>query len=699
MGHRIPTSLKELDPEDINLRFPGLGLNIPCTAEDGGVDNGGISMYCCHILERLSAWNHFFWHVGLQLRELVAPGKLSLVRLARLGSGGLQQEVRSRDARLLFHLLLVRHCCVVSAHFDEVVCEGSGLGEYRELVVSALQNNTSLRALTLGSLFCDYRCIREDMFRAMGKMTHLRELVISGTGAVPSDLLDAICALLVDTTSLATLSMSGLIFDAENGKRLLAALRHNESIANLSLHRSILHSRFPNGVPIFSRFLTTSVRLCSLSVLDVCSDSANTYNDLTCMSAALVIRGTLSKLKLSGFLLNADCAGLLACLVSRRGGFLKHLDISGCHWRAESWLRDDARPIDLEQPGPVFCKPICPWLQGFDNTWVKLSYLAFSFAGLKPDVLGALLNTAATIKSLDTISVSDVPLYELKEVCHVIREAGMSDRVRIAGGYLVDRAALNMLQEFPEGLRHVTVSSLFEPRPEVFRQTVDIACSWYQLTALCLLLTQNVLSDVDTVLLLSNCLLTATGLRELKLRGCNKPDLSRCLRAEDSSHSVLLEAIFENPGVRELRMTGFRLGRANLWFLADQVIASETLCEVSFAACDMFENQRFVQFLAADFRQNKMIVHLQVLESVDGETLDERFVLEDLLGRNIGYLTCAAHFVVLEGYLPRCAEAYETVYHSPALNGKIHELASLKEASRNDGRKFWDDVIFSKCRE
>ncbi|XP_075534562.1 uncharacterized protein LOC142568537 [Dermacentor variabilis] len=699
MGHRVPTSLKGLGPADINLRFPGLGLDIPCTAEGGGVDSDGIPMSCCHILERLSAWNRFLWHVGLQLRELAAPGKLSLVRIVRRGSCGLKQEVRSHDSRLLFHLLLVRHCCIVSAHLDEVVCEGSGLGEYRERVVSALQNNTSLRVLTLGSLFCDYRFIREDMFRAIATMTNLRELVILGTGAVPSGLLDAICALLEDTKSLATLSMSGLFFDEGNRNRLLAALRHNDTIANLSLHGSILDSHSSNGVPIFSRFLTTGLSLCSLSLHVGRSDSANTYSDLARMTSALVFCGTLSKLNLSGFFLNAYCAGLLASLVSWKGGLLKHLDISGCHWRAESRPYDDTRPKDLEQPGPAFCTPICPWLQRFDSTWVKLSYLALRFAGLKPGVLGALLNTAATVKSLNTISVSDVALSELKAVCQVIRETGMSDRVRIEGEYLVDRVALRMLQEFPERLRHVVVSSLWEPRLEVFLNTVEMACSWYQLTALCLLLTKDVLSDHATVRLLSNCLRTATGLRELKLKGCYKPDLCRCLRAEDSSHSVLLEAIFENPGVRELRMTGFRLGRANLWFLADQVIASETLCEVSFASCEMFENERFVQFLAADFRENKTIVHLQVLESVDREAQDERFVLEDLIGRNIGYLTCAAHFVVHDAHSPRCADAYETVYHSPALDEKIQELASLNEASQDDGKKFCDDVIFSKGRE
>ncbi|KAH7978877.1 hypothetical protein HPB49_007215 [Dermacentor silvarum] len=680
MGYRIATGLEGLGFDGLNLSFAGLGISIPCTAGGAGDADGGIPVSCCHILERLSAWNRFLWHVGLQLRELTAPGELSLVRVVHWGSGGLQQEVRSRDARFLFYLLLVRHCCVVSVHLDEVICEGSGLGEYREQVVSALQQNTSLRALTLGGLFGDYRCIREDMFKAMATMTNLRELGISGTGAMPSDLLDAICPLLVDTMSLTTLSLPGLVFGAEDGRRLLDALRHNDTIANLSLHGSIVHSYLPNGVSRFSRFLSTSIRLCSLSVDGVHSDAANTYNELACMTTALVVCGMLSKLKLAGFLLNADCASLFASLVSRKGGLLAHLDISGCHWRAELWPRVGARQMHLEQPGPAFYKPICPWLQGFDSTRVELSFLALSFAGLTPEDLGALLNTAATVESLGTISVSNVSMCELKEVCQVIRESGTSDRVRIEGEYIVDSAVLNMLQEFPERLRHVVISSFSEPRPEAFGNAVQLACSWYQLTTLRLLLTQSVLSDVATVRLLSECLSTTTGLTELELSGCYKTDLSRSLRAADNTHSVLLEAIFDNPGVRVLQITGFRLGRANLWFLADEVVTSETLCEVSFASCDIFENETFLQFLAADFRENKLILRLQVLESVDEETRDERFVLEDLLSRNIGYVTCAAHFIVNRVHLARCAEAYATVSHSAALNEKIQQLTSVKDA-------------------
>ncbi|XP_070380389.1 uncharacterized protein [Dermacentor albipictus] len=683
MDHSVPAALEELDPDELDLRFPGLDVNVPCTAEAGAEDEGHIPVSCCHLLERLSAWNRFLWHVGLQLRELRAPGKLSLVRVVHMNDGGgLWQTERRRDARLLFQVLLQRHRCVVSVDLDEAMCEGSGLGEYRERVVSALQRSTSLQALTFDILFCDYRWIREEMFRAIAKLTNLQELVVSGTGAAPPVLPDAICTLLLNTTSLATLSMSRLVFDAEDRWRLIDALTSNVTVENLSLHGSVVHSYLPNGRSRFSIFLVGSMRLRSLSLQGDKLDPAKTFDDLMCTIPPLVVRGILRKFKLSGFLLNADCASLLAVLVARKEGLLEHLDIGGCHWRAESLPRSpiDAGSMDCEEAGPSSSKPVCPWHDVFDDAaQVPLSFLRLSFAGLEPENLAPLFNTAATVEFLGTISLRDVALGQLKEVCRVVRETGMGDRVRIEGVHLVDSASLSALKEFPESLRHVAITSLSEPRLEVFQKTVRLACSWYQLTALHLFLTQKVVLHAATIRSLSECVSVATALREFALTGCQRPDLSPCLRAATRPHSALLQAIFENVGIQTLRIERLRLGRANMRFLAKQVVASETLCEVSFASSDELENEEFVDFISAELCENRTILRLRVLEAADGEPQEARIAVEDVLGRNMGYLTCAAHFVVFDTRLSRCEEAFVAALCSPALVEKVQDLAHVDD--------------------
>ncbi|KAH7950179.1 hypothetical protein HPB49_020548 [Dermacentor silvarum] len=572
------------------------------------------------------------------------PEELSLVRVVHSGSH--QQEVRGRDARLVFQVLLVRHRCLVSVELDEAVLEGGGLGEYRERIVGALWENVGLRTLTLGSLFPDYRCIRDELFEAIATMTHLQELVILVTDVAPPVLLDA---------PDHSLSLTGLVLDAEGAMSLLAALWLNDTVAELSVHESILHSHLPDVVPSFYHDLAATTLLRSLTIEGVPSNSQDTCGELMSMVAQLLERSTFCKLKLVGFLLDADCTCLLARLASCKGGLLKELDVSGCRWAADALPRgrDNAELPDCEQPGPVFSEPACPWLQELDDT-------ARVFAELKPEDLRALFSTACTVESLVTVSVSDVALRELPDLCRVIRDTGMSSRVRIEGEYLVDWAVLGALREFPEALSHVALSPLGQPSPEAFRDSVRLLGSRYAVTTLRLLLTQEVVRDVITIRVLSEYLSAATALRDLSLTGCSQPDLSSCLLVANSSHTVLLAAILENSSIR--------------------ATFSETLCEFSFSSWDSFENKMFVLLLAEDFRVNKGILRLRVSNCMDGATEDEWFGIEHVLGRNTGYATCAAHFVLYDVISTRCAEAFATVYSCSSLNEKVQELASVDEA-------------------
>ncbi|XP_070380436.1 uncharacterized protein [Dermacentor albipictus] len=509
-------------------------------------------------------------------------------------------------------------------------------------------------------------------------MTHLRELVISVSAVVPPVLLDALCSLLTATSSLTTLSIKGLVFDAEGAMRLLDALWFNDTIVELSVHESILHSHLPDEEPRFNCHLAATTLLRSLTI----EGARSNPQKLTPMLPALVVRGEFRKLKLVGFLLDNDSVWVITRLVSWEGGLLKELDVSGCRWAADAVPRrlDDAGRLESE-PCPAFWKPACPLLQELDDTaWLEISFLALSFAELKPYDLRTLFSTACTVESLVTISVSDVALGELPELCRVIRDTGMSGRVRIEGEYLVDSAVLGALEEFPEALRHAAVSLHEQPSREAFRVTVRLLGFWYHVTTLRLLLTQEVVSDVIGIRLLSNYLSAASELRNLSLTGCSQPDLSRCLRAVNSPHTVLLDAILGNAGIRVLEVEGLRLGDDNLCFLAEEVTFSETLCEFSFSSWDSYENKMFVMMLAEDFRVNKGILRLRVSNSMGGETDEEWFAVEQALGRNMGYAICAAHFVHFDVVSARCAEAFAEVYSCSSLNERVQKLASVDEA-------------------
>ncbi|KAH8032951.1 hypothetical protein HPB51_004142 [Rhipicephalus microplus] len=677
MSDKTPIEIDELYSAEITQRIPD--LNVPCSAKRSGDQNDHTtSTSICHILDNLSRWNYYLWHVCLQLQELRGPGKLSLVWVFYKGRGGCRQRAQSRDARFLFHVLLVEHRCVESLHLHDTLIEGSELGECREFVISALEENTSLRTLTIGSLFYEYKCIREDLFVAISTMTYLREIVILGSSVAPPYLIDAICPLLEYTTHLITLSMPGIIVDEEGGARIIGELMRNNTVKNLSVHVSILHSYRPNGVSIFSQFLARSMQLTSLSVQGVRLNAEGTCADIERIVGPLVLRGELEKLQLTGFNLNTKCAALLTEVVTRIEGRLRSLDISGCRWCIPKSFRQ-GRPASQatsgEQPGnPTLREPKCLWLQAFDYTArVQLSFFALSMAGLRADDLHALFNVAIPIESLQIISLRDVSRKNLAQVCQIIRESGMSSRVRLEDSYRVDSSTLAELREFPEALRKIAISSVDHPSPRAFESTVHLACTWKQVTMLQLLLTQTVLSDVPTFHKLSKCLSSAVSLRALQLIGSNRPDLNVTLKSANPPRSVILDVISDNTTLRALRLSGFYLGDENLWFFVDEIVSSENLSEVSFVSCDPDENDSFIRLLAGEIHENKSLTTLRLRAPTDGVD-EEWFHVEDVISRNTGFLTCAAHYGAGKDSSPRSQAAYGVLRQTPALRIKLEAL-------------------------
>ncbi|KAH8037994.1 hypothetical protein HPB51_020514 [Rhipicephalus microplus] len=673
MNCQLRSVVRELDLEKLNRRFPGLGLNVPCGVNDGGGggedgDSGPTSV--CHVFDNLPQWNYVLWHVGLQLRELRVPGRLRLVHVFYRGGGGRPHRARSHLARILFRILLVQHNCVEGLHLDHSLIEGSGLGEYREFIVSALQKNEHPRG-TVRS-----RRRHGEPWRA-GRVLQCRD---------PSVLVDVVCTLLVATTRLTTLTMPRLILDDASGARLVTALRRNKTIEKLSLHGSVLHSYVPSGMARFSYFLASSTQLTSLSVDGVDMRPESTLKYIKSIILPLCIRSNLQKLRLSGFLLSAQCACLFAALVTASNGCLQSLDIRDCPWRLKSpvELPRDAEAIDGEQSGHPGLEPnSCRWVQVFDRTKpVQLSFLALSIQGLEPEHLRPLLNTAIDIEPLKTLSLSRVSQEKLKAVCRLIKETAMSGRVRIEGVHVVDSSALTDLREYPEALSKVVIRSFAERTPRVFSIAVRLACSLYLVTVLDLHLTQNTLLDIPALRALCNCLSTADSLRELSLRGCGQPDLTSTFDSEEQPFSVLLEAIFKNSAIRALQLNGLGLGDQNLAFCVSGVAASESLCEFAFASWNWAENDMFLRLLAFTFTVNDTITCVRLPTST-GCLGDEWFYIESTIGLNTGMLTRAVHFVMGKDSSPRCEASFVVLSGTNALTKKTEELTEDTASTDN----------------
>ncbi|KAL1427230.1 hypothetical protein MTO96_017524 [Rhipicephalus appendiculatus] len=244
----------------------------------------------------------------------------------------------------------------------------------------------------------------------------------------------------------------------------------------------------------------------------------------------------------------------------------------------------------------------------------------------------------------------------------------------------------------------MAISSVDCPSPKAFADTVQLACTWYKVSTLKLLLTQEVLSDVPAFTKLSKCLRSAFSLSELALIGCNQPDLEPTLKSPDPPHSVILDVIALNTSLRSLRLSGIRLGEDNLWFLVDQIIATSTLSEISFASWDPAEDDVFLRVLVDLFYENNSVTKLRVGASTKGVDDERWFFVEDVISRNTGLLTCAAHFR-LGDQSPRSEAAFTALRKAPALWNKFavyqqYDYVSLQEDDKKEklGASGWMTV-------
>ncbi|KAH8036558.1 hypothetical protein HPB51_001377 [Rhipicephalus microplus] len=378
---------------------------------------------------------------------------------------------------------------------------------------------------------------------------------------------------------------------------------------------------------------------------------------------------SLEKLKLSGFLLDYSCVCLLSSLAAKQGGSLKHLDISSCRWVLEGSKRSLDAPTDDVQPFEQYCAGLEP-LDKREN--VRLSHLSIIVKGLKLHDFKTLLFLATALESLRTTLICDVPLDELPEICRAVRQAEISDMVHITDEYLVDPVALSKLEHFREAVSHVVVSCLRETNASAFCKTVHLVRSWNHVTTFRLTISKEAMRDVFMMWSLCCYVNEANTLKELELSGCNEQDLSTCLGEVIVNHSLLLQVIFSNSSLRTLRLSQIRLSEVNLNFMVDAVYCNDTLTELDFSSSDLSENDGLLRLLAIDFDINETLLRLRVSNTSCNDTKNEGWAaIEAFLSRNVGFVTCASHYVVQFVDDNRCTEALAFIRRSRALIDKV----------------------------
>lgn len=116
-------------------------------------------------------------------------------------------------------------------------------------------------------------------------------------------------------------------------------------------------------------------------------------------------------------------------------------------------------------------------------------------------------------------------------------------------------------------------------------------------------------------------------------------------------------------------------------FLVRAVFSNKTLRELDVSSGNSRENEELLRLLAADFETNCTLLSFRLPKCAgDYWEARRRANMEAIISRNVGYVTCAAHYVAWATDPTRSIVALSCISKSRALIDKVQELAHVDEA-------------------
>ncbi|KAL1442723.1 hypothetical protein MTO96_046273 [Rhipicephalus appendiculatus] len=616
---------------DINL--------MPCTSGKGRL---------CHIFREISVWNEYFWQVGLELREQ-SPGRLSLVENHEANARTYPSDRNMVDAvATLLHYLLTLHHCVNSV----TTIDSSTFWDHKLLICDALCKSLSLTKLKLYALHSS-----RDIAAALLHLNHLRELELKSM-PFRRTFIDGLSEFLASTSTLTTLTMTQQIFHCEeDALTFVQGLRRNKTITTLSFELMLLGAEPVHNLPVmpvsprcnalFADYLRGNKTLRTLTVIGGYFESfAAVAHPII---GALIENNTLTKLSIFRCLLKGEDMELITRLLGQNSTLTSF------------------NMINCDGPGGS------SWFHAYLAALTRnktLEELTLDLSRFNTTESQSLIGALASNPSLKKVTVEHFTHVDVAEICKAVRDTGVQESF-ILGQHCVRDSSVDALGECRE-LSSVKANSQLFGRFESLLTTLSLLQSSSHVRSLCLeLLPDHFRGSVST--LLAQCITGMTGLRNLKLSIGSEGigDAFAMARRE------LAQALSVNKSIRRLGVYGPWFGETETEMLADALLSSRTLYQLSFFPYSQSCVISLMRKLSPNVSSNYTILdmHLErpwILGS-------DWFSVADVTRRNCSLVTRAAHFVMGRERLKYYAAAAELVQFNPRLVEKVQELASVDE--------------------
>lgn len=627
---------------------PILDYSAPCTA---GEPDG-----CC-LVRAAPDWNECFSFIDLEMRE-IGPGRLALYwprwpdipSLLAFGS-------QSRNACLLFHVLLRRHRCIEYVYIQEssiswfyyLVCDGlrlsHGLKHIRfcnyafdayppgnlllglEATVAAL-DTLEMVSVRLSSVSARMLC------HLLGRCEVLRELVFLDNWLEAAEA-QALIDVLTSHQSLRKIHVDEQSMIGGCCQSLWCLVSGNANLEELIASRSnpTEPTSSPSFRPMFFALADPASHLKKLTISEFVLDA----RDLHQLSDALSTSDQLHSLKLLCAGSSEEAIFPLAAVIMRN----KSLDIcvSGA-LLSNSCYRDVTRATKGN---------------------ITLEDLTSHEVFMTAEEAMPLLNALSANSTLQTLYLGRICQPGLSHFLKAIREKHLRDRLSFTPIYTTAADVISSLQ----GVYHKPASMTFEPTDSptkpVLHRLSFVLCGNAFLVSLTVRFPHSI--DSGMASLLSTVLASGKVLKQAWLD----------FPVKGSQAILLLQGIGKNRSLSDLTLCGWMLQPRVAVAFSNMLCSSRILNRIAF-----FETVTTWQMRA---ELPRGLASNYTLLALSGLQLRNHLLVHDCLRRNQSLLYQASRFVLP----PLCntkkaASAFEKVCWSDAFRVVIAQLAGLTEA-------------------
>lgn len=560
-------------------------------------------------------------------------------------------------AMILLGSVLAHHHCIVAIEVTYVVAKNPFL-------LSLLQSKYSVRKLAILDVpYCEENVL-DALVNLASPSNQNDPAVLAKYSCFSARLPLLVVPQEKGSPALTTLDVADMYMSAVCAGQFIGMLLQNDTITDLTVGACVFTYGCVDLLHGFVSYLEKERS--SLKKLTVRTPEAS-RRALQSLAKAIVSTTTLEEVVVDIDIYDVEDKALFAEVIARNRTL---------HTLSVTWTRNCVVSTILygvELLSGDAATRIEPWLVALaENT--ALSALTIDLLGFSEEECRALFRALAVNKTLKNVCIGHLPACAgLKEICQIIRDSRLAKAVHIEDHH-VSISSLPMLPQCQE-VTSLTISSFHLHDLEILRGAFPILASCSHVTSLRVCVQYCFLDKIQAAM--AAYIAEVRALKDIEVHVYVDIHEREELQHDTDTEKLLVEALASNLGLTRITVRELPLSEGNCRLLANAVVNSQNLSELSFAVLSRDGNNAFLETLVSDIESNRSLLRVE-LPSCRGHD-SQLVVVRNVTRRNASLVASAARFVMGD-HDPYNARAVELVWGHERVLSIVQENAGVDAA-------------------